>query len=141
RDRGWGGRGRPRAGGRRRRGGVPGEPGGLPDPLPAASPRARVARRMWRPRRYALPATGSAVVHQVCEALVPVIMGMAIDSAVVDGDVRGLRVWLALLALNFVLLAQVVRFGSWYGQLGAETMQHQLRTRVTDRLLHPRARA
>src|SRR5690606_3893044 len=66
---------------------------------------------------------------------------VAIDSAGVDGDVRGLLVWLALLALDFVLLAQVVRFGSWYGQLGAETMQHQLRTRVTDRLLHPRARA
>lgn len=132
---------RPRAVVSLRRGEITEEPVGLPDPLPAASPRALVARTMWRTRRYALPAAGSAVVHQVCEALVPVIMGMAIDSAVVDGDVRGLLVWLALLALNFVLLAQVVRFGSWYGQLGAETMQHQLRTRVTDRLLHPRARA
>lgn len=113
----------------------------LPDPLPAASPRRLVGRVMWRTRRFALPAAASAVVHQVTEAMVPVIMGRAIDTAVVDGDVPGLLLWLGLLIVNFVLLAQVVRFGSWYGQLGSDTMQHQLRTRVTDRLLHPRARA
>src|SRR5690606_41186295 len=71
----------------------------------------------------ALPISGSAIVHQVCEALVPVIMGRAIDTAVVEGDVRGLLVWLGLLAINFVLLAQVVRFGGWYGNLGADAMQ------------------
>ncbi|GAB2604626.1 ABC transporter transmembrane domain-containing protein [Pseudactinotalea suaedae] len=124
-----------------RRGEISATPITLPDPLPAGSPRTLVLRAMWRTRRFSLPAAGSAVVHQVCEALVPVIMGRAIDTAVVDSDVRGLLVWLGLLAVNFMLLAHVVRFGAWYGQLGADTMQHQMRTRVTDRLLHPRARA
>ncbi|TDE94773.1 ABC transporter ATP-binding protein [Occultella glacieicola] len=131
---------RPRAVISVRRGEISDTPVVLPDPLPAATPRALVRRAMWGTRRFALPAAGSAVVHQVCEALVPVIMGRAIDTAVVAGDVRGLALWLGLLVVNFVLLAQVVRFGTWYGQLGAETMQHQLRTDVTDRLLHPRAR-
>lgn len=124
-----------------RRGEISETPIELPDPLPAGTPRALVLRAMWRTRRFTLPAAGSAVVHQVTEAMVPVIMGRAIDTAVVDGDVRGLLLWLGVLTINFILLAQVVRFGSWYGQIGAEAMQHQLRTRVTDRLLHPRARA
>ena len=124
-----------------RRGEIVEEPFELPDPLPASSPRSLVLRTVWRTRRFALPAAGSAVVHQVCEALVPVIMGRAIDTAVVDSDVRGLLLWLAVLTVNFLLLAHVVRFGTWYGQIGANTMEHQLRTRVTDRLLHPRARA
>ncbi|WP_420111134.1 ABC transporter transmembrane domain-containing protein [Pseudactinotalea sp.] len=124
-----------------RRGEITETPFELPDPLPAGSPRSLVLRAMWRTRRFALPAAGSAVVHQVCEALVPVIMGRAIDTAVVDNDVRGLLIWLGLLTINFILLAQVVRFGSWYGQIGTNAMEHQLRTRVTDRLLHPRARA
>lgn len=124
-----------------RRGEITETPFELPDPLPAGSPRTLVLRAMWRTRRFALPAAGSAVVHQVTEAMVPVIMGRAIDTAVVDGDVRGLLIWLGLLTINFILLAHVVRFGSWYGQIGANTMEHQLRTRVTDRLLHPRARA
>lgn len=123
-----------------RRGELSDTPIVLPDPLPSTTPRGLVWRVMWRTRRFALPAAASSVVHQICETLVPVIMGRAIDTAVVDGDVQGLLVWLALLALNFVLLAQVVRFGAWYGQLGMETMQHQLRMRVTARLLHPRAR-
>jgi putative ABC transport system ATP-binding protein len=111
------------------------------DPLPAATPRRLVARVMWRTWRFALPAAAGSVVHQICEAMVPVIMGMAIDTAVVDGDVSGLIMWLALLTVNFVLLAQAARFGGWFGHLGVESMQHHLRTKVTDRLLHPRARA
>lgn len=124
-----------------RRGEISATPITLADPLPAAAPRRLVLRVMWKARRFTLPAAASSVVHQVCEALVPVIMGLAIDTAVVDGDVRGLFLWLGLLVVNFVLLAQVVRFGSWYEQLGSEAMGHHLRTRVTDRLLHPRARA
>ncbi len=109
--------------------------------LPAPTPRALVLRGMWAARRFVMPASASAIVHQVTEAMVPVIMGRAIDTAVVAGDVRGLLFWLGLLIVNFVLLAQVVRFGAWYGQLGMDSVQHLLRTKVTDRLLHPRARA
>lgn len=124
-----------------RRGEISDTPIVLDDPLPAATPRQLVLRTIWRTRRFALPAAGASVVHQICEALVPVIMGRAIDTAVLDGDIGGLLIWLGLLTINFMFLAHVIRFGGWYGQLGVQTMQHQLRSRLTERLLHPRARA
>lgn len=111
----------------------------MADPLPASTPRRFVLKVMWLTRGFAIPAGLSLAVHQVCEALVPVLMGRAIDSAVVDGDVGLLVIWLALLAVNFAVLATSYRFGSWFGQLGAESMQHHIRTTVTGRLLHPRA--
>lgn len=116
-----------------------------PDPIPmgdpaAASPRRFVGQVMWRTRRFAFPAAIAAVVHQLGEALVPVIMGRAIDSAVVDGDLRALVFWVAVLGLNFFVFSFTARYGYWIGQLGSESIQHRLRTRIAEKLLHPKAR-
>ncbi len=106
----------------------------------ATSPRKFVWQAMVATRRFSLPAAGAAVIHQIGETLVPVIMGRAIDSAVATGDLGSLIFWIVLLALNFGIFSITARMGYWYGQLGAEAMQHQLRTRLTEKLLHPRAR-
>lgn len=123
-----------------RRGEVSADPIEMSDP-PVTSPRRFVWNVMVRTRRFSLPAAGAAVVHQIGEALVPVIMGRAIDSAVINGDLGGLALWVGLLGLNFAVFSITARFGYWYGQFGSESMQHRIRARVAQKLLHPRARA
>jgi putative ABC transport system ATP-binding protein len=77
-------------------------------------------------------------LHQACEALVPVAIGVTIDSAVATGSVPALVAALGSTALLFVVLSQAYRFGAravvsaWL----AET--HQLRVEVAARVLDPR---
>ncbi|MHA6616156.1 ABC transporter ATP-binding protein [Pseudonocardia sp. DLS-67] len=58
--------------------------------------------------------TGSAMYggHQICEALVPVVIGVIIDRAVATGDVGALVLWVAVLAALFVVLSLMWRFGA-----------------------------
>ncbi len=100
-------------------------------------PRGLVLRVLVGAPRYTLPAAVLTIAHQVGEALVPIIMGVAIDRAVATGDVRQLVVWLSVLAADFAMLSFTYRFGSRIGMIGILTMQHHLRCAVTDRLLRP----
>ena len=88
--------------------------------------------------RYFVPAAAGTIAHQVGEALVPIIMGVAIDRAVATGDLRQLLLWLAVLGADFAMLSFTYRFGARIGIIGILTMQHHLRCAVTDRLLRPR---
>ncbi|MCX4679610.1 ABC transporter ATP-binding protein/permease [Streptomyces sp. NBC_01433] len=83
--------------------------------------------------------TLSFMVHELCEALVPILIGIVIDRALAPSDSSALIGWLAVLAGVFVALslsyqrassAMVSVYG--YGE-------HALRQRAMDRLLDPRS--
>ncbi|ORM37826.1 ABC transporter permease [Williamsia sp. 1135] len=97
-----------------------------------------VMRTIFAKPRLTLPAAALMIGHQVGEAMVPVVMGVAIDRAVATGDTGSLLVWLLVLAVVFAALSLSFRFGLRIGFLGMNTIQHHLRTMVTDRILDPR---
>ncbi|MFJ3899008.1 ABC transporter ATP-binding protein [Streptomyces sp. NPDC090083] len=91
-------------------------------------------------RRVAL---GSALgsVHQLGEALVPVLIGVLIDQAV-DGQNAGrLALWLGVLAVMYVTLSWSFRLGAKAGERGAEEAAHTLRLAIVDRVLDARGGA
>ncbi|MEV7480073.1 MULTISPECIES: ABC transporter transmembrane domain-containing protein [Streptomyces] len=94
--------------------------------------------RDGRGRRLTL-VTLAFMVHQLCEALVPVLIGVVIDRALAPSDRSALFWWLGVLGVVFVVLslsyqrasaAMVDVYG--YGE-------HELRQRVMTRLLDPRS--
>ncbi|WP_052521419.1 ABC transporter transmembrane domain-containing protein [Agreia bicolorata] len=101
----------------------------------ATTPRRLTLRVMAAAPRYSVPAAVLSITHQVGEALVPVLMGLAIERAVSSGDLGQLLLWLGLLAADFALLSFSWRFGSRLGELGMLAVQHRLRTLVTEHLL------
>jgi putative ABC transport system ATP-binding protein len=83
---------------------------------------------------------GSAMYggHQICEALVPVVIGVIIDRAVATGDVGALVLWVAVLAVLFVVLSLMWRFGArllTYAEAGEGCT---LRVEVAGKILEPR---
>ncbi|MFF6986971.1 ABC transporter transmembrane domain-containing protein [Streptomyces sp. NPDC010273] len=91
-------------------------------------------------RRVAL---GSALgsVHQLGEALVPVLIGVVIDQAVDGQDAGRLALWLGVLAVMYVTLSWSFRLGAKAGERGAEEAAHTLRLAIVDRVLDARGGA
>ncbi|MDT7774831.1 MAG: putative transport system ATP-binding protein [Pseudonocardiales bacterium] len=81
------------------------------------------------------------IVHQACEALVPVLVGVIIDRAVRTGSPGELIGWLAVLGLDFLLLSNGYRIGSRLTWLAEARADQRLRLRLTDRVLDPRGGA
>ena len=102
------------------------------------TPRRLVLRTAFGRPRLTIPAMLLIVGHQVGEALVPVVMGLAIDRGIATGDWPATLRWVAVLAATFAFLSVSYRFGSRIGFLGMQSIQHRLRTQVTDRILDPR---
>ncbi|ULR48220.1 ABC transporter transmembrane domain-containing protein [Streptomyces deccanensis] len=75
--------------------------------------------------------------HQTGEALVPVLIGLAIERGVVDGDIPGLLLWLLVLAAVYVGLSFSFRFSARAGERAAVTAAHHLRTALVGRVLAP----
>lgn len=103
-----------------------------------STPRKLLLRTIFGMRRLTMTAAILMVVNQVGEALVPVVMGMAIDRAVATGDAGSLVVWLVALASVFAGMAFSFRLGFRFGFLGMNAIQHHLRTIVAERILDPR---
>ncbi|MFI8348781.1 ABC transporter ATP-binding protein [Streptomyces sp. NPDC085596] len=91
-------------------------------------------------RRVALGA-GFGCVHQLGEALVPVLIGVVIDQAVAGQDAGRLLLWLAVLAVMYVCLSWSFRLGARSGERAAEEAAHALRLAVVRRVLDPRGGA
>lgn len=73
----------------------------------------------------------------LCEALVPVVIGVIIDRAVATGDVGELALWGGVLIALFVTLSYSYRFGAWLG-VGAQQLEmHLLRVEVSEHVLGP----
>ncbi|MEV6380513.1 ABC transporter ATP-binding protein [Streptomyces sp. NPDC051773] len=75
--------------------------------------------------------------HQTGEALVPVLIGVAIERGVVDGHIPGLLLWLLVLAAVYVGLSFSFRFSARAGERAAVTAAHHLRTALVGRVLAP----
>ncbi|WP_407704354.1 ABC transporter ATP-binding protein [Streptomyces spongiae] len=73
--------------------------------------------------------------HQTGEALVPLLIGLAIDRGVVDGDVTGLLLWLGILAAVYVGLSFSFRFAARIGERASVTVAHDLRIALIGRVL------
>ena len=91
----------------------------------------RNARRLW---------SGTALIglHQVCEALVPILIGVIVDRAVATGDTGQLALWVGVLAGLFLLLTTAYRNGARLLMKAIAEEAHTLRLEVTAKILHPR---
>jgi putative ABC transport system ATP-binding protein len=74
------------------------------------------------------------IAHQACEALVPVVIGAALDRAVAPGDGDALIEWLAILVVLFVALSLGYRFGARFAARATLQAEHELRRRALVRL-------
>ncbi|MFF1443497.1 ABC transporter ATP-binding protein [Streptomyces sp. NPDC058295] len=80
-------------------------------------------------------------VHQLGEALVPVLIGVVIDQAVAGQDAGRLALWLVVLAGMYVALSWSFRLGARAGERGAEEAAHTLRLAIVRRVLDARGGA
>ncbi|HEY9315924.1 ABC transporter ATP-binding protein [Williamsia sp.] len=105
------------------------------------TPRQLAMRTIFGANKYTVPAAILMIGHFVGEALVPVIMGIAIDRAVATGDAGSLVIWVIALAADFMLLSYTWRFGERLAVYGQTMVEHHFRMRVTDRILDPKGMA
>lgn len=95
-------------------------------------------RAITRHRRRLAVGYPLIMAWQLCETLVPVVIGVVIDQAV-DGGTLGDLAWsLGLLVALFVVLSNGYRFGSRFVVRSKETEAHLLRGEVAAHVLHPR---
>jgi putative ABC transport system ATP-binding protein len=102
-------------------------------PTPGSLLRATLTARGQR-RPVAL-GTAGLMGHQVAEMLVPVVVGAAIDGAVLTRDPGALVGWLAVLAVVFVALTLSWRLGLTQTTRAYLTAEHDLRQQLVARVL------
>ncbi len=88
-------------------------------------------------RRHLVPGTALLVLHQVCESLVPIVIGAVVDRAIGTGDTAVLVRWLVALAVLFAVLSF-----AWFTNAGSteracQGAEHDARLRLVDRVLAP----
>ncbi|MBQ1049107.1 ABC transporter ATP-binding protein [Micromonospora sp. C51] len=96
----------------------------------------RLIRRMfWRQRRDTALCAAFWSLHQLCEALVPVAIGLVIDQAVGTGSTSAM-LWsvLGIFAL-FTALTMGWRSGFWFLSRAVTEESHELRMRVVRRVV------
>ncbi|MEW5538973.1 ABC transporter ATP-binding protein [Streptomyces cyaneofuscatus] len=101
------------------------------------SGRGVIRRAVAGQRRDVVVGSLLGAAHQTGEALVPVLIGLIVDRAVVRPDGGALALWLVLLAVVYAMLSYGFRFGARAGERAAEQAAHQLRLDVVRRVLAP----
>lgn len=91
-------------------------------------------------RNARLLTSGSLLIcgHQLCEAMVPVLIGVIVDRAVKPGDATQLVIWVGVLAALFGTLTSCYRFGARHLMRAIATEGHRLRIDLAARILDPR---
>ncbi|WP_134766305.1 ABC transporter ATP-binding protein [Nocardioides sp. 1609] len=97
-----------------------------------------VRRALRRNRRRLSPYVALLVSWQVCEALVPVVIGLTIDHGVATGDGSVFLAWAAGLCVLFAVLSYSYRFGARFGVRAIEGEVHELRSEVAAHALDAR---
>ncbi|WP_406864820.1 ABC transporter ATP-binding protein [Streptomyces sp. HUAS MG47] len=92
-------------------------------------------------RRRVVSASLLGMTHQACEALVPVVIGAAIDSAVATGSAQALLRWLLVLGVLFLVLSTCYRTSARIAEGAGEHAAHRLRLELGARVLDPRGGA
>jgi ABC-type multidrug transport system fused ATPase/permease subunit len=88
-------------------------------------------------KRVTVPAMLLAIVWQVGESAVPVVMGVAIDRALATGDAGQLVLWLGVLVALYVTLTVAARLANWLTSYAVQLLQHRLRSALSTGVLHP----
>ncbi|MFD8463604.1 ABC transporter ATP-binding protein [Streptomyces cyaneofuscatus] len=101
------------------------------------SGRGVIRRAVAGQRRDVAVGSLLGAAHQTGEALVPVLIGLIVDRAVVRPDGGALALWLVVLAVVYAMLSYGFRFGARAGERAAEQAAHQLRLDVVRRVLAP----
>ncbi|MFF0273302.1 ABC transporter ATP-binding protein [Streptomyces sp. NPDC004330] len=92
-------------------------------------------------RRRVISASLLGMTHQGCEALVPVVIGATIDTAVATGSSSALLKLLIVLAVLFLVLSTCYRTSARIGEGTGELAAHKLRLNLAARVLDPRGGA
>ncbi|WP_394618761.1 ABC transporter ATP-binding protein [Lentzea sp. JNUCC 0626] len=113
-----------------------------PEVTPFETPEGTTAGRflvrvILSARRITVPATLAAIVWQVGEAAVPVVMGLAIDRALATGNAGQLVLWLGVLVALYLVLTVAAKFAVQLTAYAIQSLQHRLRTTLSTRVLHP----
>ncbi|WP_222103633.1 ABC transporter ATP-binding protein [Brevibacterium aurantiacum] len=103
---------------------------------PEAGSRRFLLSVMFSVKRFSIPALALGIAWQAGEALVPVVMGAAIDRALATGDWQRLLIWLAVLAAVFVMLSLGFRLATQLVEYATEIVQHRLRITLSREVLH-----
>ena len=90
-------------------------------------------------RNARLLTIGSLLIcgHQLCEAAVPVLIGLVVGRAVETRDAGQLVLWVAALAVLFVVLTTCYQSGARFLMRAIAGEGHQLRVDLAVRILHP----
>ncbi|MBO3738767.1 ABC transporter transmembrane domain-containing protein [Actinoplanes flavus] len=88
-------------------------------------------------RRVSVPAMLLAIVWQVGESAVPVVMGLAIDRALATGDTGQLTLWLGALIALYVALTSAAKLSLRLTAYAVQLLQHRLRGTLSTGVLHP----
>ncbi|MET9726671.1 ABC transporter ATP-binding protein [Streptomyces zaomyceticus] len=92
-------------------------------------------------RRRVITASLLGMTHQGCEALVPVVIGATIDTAVATGSSSALLRLLIVLAVLFLVLSTCYRVSARITEGSGELAAHRLRLDLAARVLDPRGGA
>ncbi|MBT0770020.1 ABC transporter ATP-binding protein [Kineosporia sp. J2-2] len=87
--------------------------------------------------RITVPAMLLAVVWQVGESAVPVVMGLAIDRALATGDAGQLGLWLGVLVAVYLALTAAAGVSLRLTARAVQLLQHRLRGTLSAGVLHP----
>lgn len=97
---------------------------------------------LWRAllRNRGRVASGSLLIglHQGCEAVVPILIGVIVDGAVATQDLGMLIVWVGTLAALFLVLTLAYRTGARQLMRAIADEAHRLRLEVAAKVLDPR---
>ncbi|MDO9407842.1 ABC transporter ATP-binding protein [Patulibacter sp.] len=110
-------------------------PGADGPAAPVAGGRPLLRQVLRERRRPAVVSTLGGVVHQTCEAFVPVLIGVLVDRAIERRDAGELVLWIVVLALLFAVLTTAYRVQLLTLVGGLEHGEHDLRTALARRIL------
>ncbi|HEV3362560.1 MAG TPA: ABC transporter ATP-binding protein, partial [Acidimicrobiia bacterium] len=88
-------------------------------------------------RRHLVPGTALLVTHQVCESLVPIVIGAVIDQAIGTGDTTALLRWILALVVLFAVLSIAWFTNAVATERACQGAEHDTRLRLVDRVLAP----
>lgn len=107
------------------------------DLAPGTTSGGFLLRVIFSVMRVSVPAMLLAIVWQVGESAVPVVMGLAIDRALATGDAGQLVLWLAVLTGLYVVLTLAARMSGRLTAYAVQLVQHRLRSTLSSSVLHP----
>lgn len=95
-------------------------------------------RTVRRQRARMITSTIFFCIHQLCETMVPIAIGMIVGVAIETGDAGAMIASLLGLVGLFVVLSYAFRFGARIIVVGIEREAHAMRVEVAAKVLHPR---